>query len=420
MASITSAGVGSGIDVESIITGLMEAESAPLTTYEEKKDDYNVQISAYGTVKSDLSTLSDLAADLGDSTEFGRFIASSSDEDVFTATAETGAINEEHEIEVQSLAVAHRMTSTAYADSSAAVGTGSYTFSYGSTSFDVTIDGTNNSLEGLRNAINDSAENDGISASIINVDGGSRLVLTAKEAGTENAITAPAMFSELTAAEDAVIVVDGFTSTSSSNSISDVIPGVTIELNSIGTAQLSTERDTESLKEQMQSFVEQYNSVISSMDSLDSDTLMSNFETQLRSVFFQDITLPNGETRNAFDLGFTFDKDGVLSIDDDVISELSSSDLESFVSAFTDTDNGFGTRIEDVIDVYTVTGGLIDNRTSSLNSSISYIEDQIERFEWRMEQVEERYRRQFTAMDTLVSELQTASDYMTSQLSSLS
>lgn len=422
--AITSAGVGSGIDIESIISGLMEVERAPLATYEQKKNDINIRVSAYGSLKSDLSSLKDLATTLGDKTKFGKFIASSSDEEVFTATATSGAINEEHEIEVQSLAVAHRMTSAAFADADAAVGTGSYSFGYGDTNFDVTIDASNNSLEGLRNAINDSPDNEGISASIINVDGGSRLVLTAREAGTANAITAPGMFSELTAAEDALITVDGFETTSSSNTLTDVIPGVTIDLKSVGTAQLSTERDVEMLKEQMTSFVNKYNAINISIDtmaegSLEGDMMPKGFEDKMRSLFFEQIELPNGDTRTAFDLGFTFDKTGVLSVDEDIIDELTTSDLEAFVGAFTNNDNGFATKVEDIVSIYTQAGGLIDTRTTSLNTSSSYVDNQIERFEYRMEQVEARYRRQFAAMDAMVAQLQTSGDYLTSQLASL-
>ena len=422
--AITSAGVGSGIDIESIISGLMEVERAPLVKFEQKKNDINIRVSAYGSLKSELSSLKDLATTLGDKTKFGKFNASSSNEEIFTATATSGAINEDHEIVVDSLAVAHRMTSAAFTDATAAVGTGTYSFGYGDTSFDVTIDGDNNSLEGLRNAINDAPENDGISASIINVDGGSRLVLTAREAGTANAITAPGMFSELTAAEDAVLWVDGFQTTSSSNTLTDVIPGVTINLKGEGTAQLSTERDVESLKEQMTSFVNKYNAINISIKtmgegSLEGDTMPKGFEGKMRTLFFEAIALPNGDSRTAFDLGFTFDKTGKLSVDEDVIDDLTTSDLEAFVGAFTNTDNGFATKVKDVVSIYTQAGGLIDTRTTSLSDSVGYIDNQIERFEWRMDQVEGRYRRQFAAMDAMVAQLQTSGNYMASQLASL-
>ncbi|HID82252.1 MAG TPA: flagellar cap protein [Chromatiales bacterium] len=421
---ITSAGVGSGIDIESIISQLMVLERQPLNNIRRKQADLDVQVSAFGSLKSAISELETAAKKLGDNSEFGRYVATSSNEDAFTATTTTGTAAELHSINVISLAEAHRLSSGQYASAADPVGTGTYSFSSGSDSFDITIDATNDSLTGLRDAINDATGNSSISASIINVDGGSRLVLTAKNSGTANSITAPALFTEIAAAKDASLEIDGFAVTSSTNSVSGVVPGVTLELKAIGTGNLSTARDTESVKEKLEEFATSYNklhSTISSLreGSLKGESLLLNIESGLRQQFFAPIDVGNGETVSVFDLGFTFDKEGTLSLSESKMTAAMDSDLEKFISAFSDTTNGFSKQIEDSLKKYTTAGGLIGDRTDGLDSRKRTFDDQLERMEYRLEQTEVRYRKQFTAMDALVAQLQATSSFMTQQLSSL-
>ena len=421
---ITSAGVGSGIDIESIISQLMVLERQPLNNIRKKQANLDVQVSAFGSLKSAISELETTAKKLGDSSEFGRYVASSSNEDAFTATTTTGTAAELHSINVISLAEAHRLSSGQYASASDPVGTGTYSFSSGSDSFDITIDATNDSLTGLRDAINDAAGNNSISASIINVDGGSRLVLTAKNSGTANSITAPALFTEIAAATDASLEIDGFAVTSASNSVSDVVPGVTLELKAIGTGNLSTTRDTESVKEKLEEFATSYNKLHSTINSLregslKGESLLLNIESGLRQQFFAPIDVGNGETVSIFDLGFTFDKEGTLTLSESKMTAAMDSDLEKFIGAFSDTTNGFAKQIETSLKKYTSAGGLIGDRTDGLDSRKRSFDDQLERMEYRLEQTEVRYRKQFTAMDALVAQLQATSSFMTQQLSSL-
>lgn len=425
MATITSAGVGSGIDIESIITQLMAVETEPLDQLTTKQDTIDVQISAFGQIKSSLSALEDTAKALGDKTSFGEFQASSSDEAIFTASTTSGAAAEQHTINVITLAESHRMSSAAYASSDTAVSNGTYNFSSGEESFDVTIDASNNTLLGLRDAINDASGNTSISASILNVDGGSRLVLTANEGGTANAITTSfGDMSELSAAVDASFEVDGFAVTGSSNTVTDVIPGITLELKSVGTAEINSERNMESLRESLDGFVEQYNSLINIIatqreDTLQSDNLPRDIESRLRQSFFSPITLDNGDEVSPFDLGLTFDKYGVLSIDETQFEESSGDDITQYINAFT-SENGLANRFETAINTFTVTGGLIDNKQDGLENRSGLIDDQIERLEYRLTQTEARYRSQFSAMDSMVAQLQVTSDYLTTQLASLS
>lgn len=421
---ITSAGIGSGIDIESIISKLMILENQPLYNLRKKQANLDVQVSAFGKLKNAISELEDSAVKLGENSAFGRYTASSSNEEAFTAVATTGTVAEFHDIEVISLAENHRLSSNPFTSADEPVGTGNYSFSSGEDVFDVTISASNNTLTGMRDAINDSPDNNTISASIINVDGGSRLVLTSKTAGTANAITAPAMFSEIEAAKDAELIIDGFNVTHSSNTITDVIPGVTMELNSTGSGELATSRDTDSIRESLAGFAEKYNTLKSTIDSLGGtilkgENLLLNIESRIRQQFFTPVDLGNNETTSPFELGFTFDKTGLLSIDDKKLTTAIDTDIERLVSSIADSNNGFAKQIETSLTTYTNIDGLIGNKTDGLDRRNESINTQADRLEYRISQTEARYRRQFSALDTLVSQLTTTSNYMTQQLDAL-
>lgn len=433
---ITAAGVGSGIDVESILSQLNELERAPVIALEEKREALDVEVSAYGTVKSALSSFQDAVDILGSDQDFGAFVATSSDEEVLTATATGGDTAQSYDIEVLSLAAPHRMASEAYASADAAVDQGTLQFSSGDNQFDIVIDGSNNTLTGLRDAINDSQDNTAISASIINVDGGSRLVLTAKQAGTAGIIdvtreaTLPfgdtdGGFTETSPASDASLIVHGFTVTSSSNTISDAIEGITLNLTGLGKSTVSSERDTTSLRESVDEFVTRYNSMTSTLNNLgdtdlQGDQLPRGIDTRMRNAFLGSVDLGNGDTTTALELGFTFDRYGVLSVDETAFNQALDDGVNRYVAAFADSDNGLAGRFSELIDEYTEAGGVIDIREDGVDTRKNNIDDQIDRLEYRLEKISARLRAQFTSMDLIVTELNNTSGYLASQLGNYS
>ena len=421
---ITAAGVGSGIDVEGIISQLMELERAPQRALDAKRQRLDVELSAFGSVKSAMGGLSTAAGKLGNAASFGSYLASSSDEAVFTADASGTAAAEAHDVVVNELASAHRVASSGYASADAAVANGTWTFSANGESFDIAMSG-DQALSELRDAINDSPDNDIMTASILNVDGSSHLVLNAKESGAAGAIGVASpdsiAFSELRPARDAALEVDGFTVTSASNTVSGVIEGVTLNLVGVGSGTIDTTRDTEGLREQMDEFVAQYNALRDQMDQLaegelQGDRLPRDAELRLRSVFSLPISIDGGQSITPTELGFTFDKYGALSIDEARLVKAQESGLDRFVEFFTDTEEGFATRVVDALDEFTRADGLIGNREEGIGNRRSTIEDQIDRYDLRLEQVETRYRRQFTAMDSMVSDLQSTSSYLAQRL----
>lgn len=424
---ITAAGAGSGIDVENILSQLMEIERAPVRALDARRERLDVELSAFGSVKSAMSELASSASLLGDTTRFGPFIASSSDEAVFTATAGGTAAAETHDIDVISLAAAHRVASDAKASSEADMGSGTWAFDSGDTSFSVELDAGNRSMLALRDAINDATDNDAIVASLLNVDGGTRLILNAREGGTASAITvtppsAADTFTEITAAADASLIVDGFAVTSSSNTVSDVIEGVSLELVGAGSATLGTARDTDSLRESLDTFVENYNALRTQLSELSAgdlqgDRLPRDAELRLRSTFALPIMVGDVSLQPT-ELGFTFDRYGMLSIDEARLAAAQTASLERFVDAFAVSDTGFAARLADSIDEFTRADGLISDREDGIDSRRASLDQQTERLEYRLEQTEARLRRQFVAMDQVVSQLQSTSAFLTDRLAS--
>ena len=430
--ALTAAGVGSGIDIESILQQLGEIERQPIDVLEAKKEELDVELSAFGTVKSALTSFQTAANTLGTNADFGAFVATSSDEDVFTATATNGQVAENHAVEVLALATNHRLSSGPYESANSDVEQGSLTFSSGDTSFQIDVDDSNDTLAGLRDAINASLENKSMSASIISVDGGSRLILTANESGTEGKIDITrnsafplgdtnAGFEEITEATDASLIVHGFQVTRSSNTINDVIDGVTLDLTGTGESTVDTRRDLTSLKTALDEFVTTFNTMNDSLTQvaqtdLQGDQLPRGVEQRMREVFFDAVDLGDGDSASALDMGFSFDRFGKLSLDSNRYEAALEQGVNRFVDVFTRSDTGVASLFSDLVDEYTLSDGIIAGRENGVDTRKSSLDDQIERLEYRLEKTNTRLRAQFTAMDLAVTNLQSTSGFLASRL----
>lgn len=421
---IRAAGVGSGIDVESIITQLMALEREPLNRLEQERQELDVKISTLGAFKGMLSELETQATRLSDSAIFGKYAASSTDEDVLTVDVSAGTKPVSHEIEVLSLAASHQLATDLYADGEdSSFAAGSYNFSAADESFQVDL-AAGSTLLNMRDAINDHADNTTIRASILNLDGGSRLVLTSIEPGLANAITAPAEYTEFRAAQDAQFTVDGFAASSSTNEVSNVVLGMTLNLQDTGTANVTTNRDNESVKEQLELFVSSYNQVLNRVDSLlenefPSDGTIRGIASELSRGFFQSVEV-KGTDYSFLDLGLTFDRDGNLSLDESRFQDIQTSDnYADILAATTLAETGLANNIKSTLERYTDAEGLIEIKNDSLRSSTDVLDTQSSRLEYQLGQTEDRYRRQFSAMDSVVSQLQSSSSYLIGQLENL-
>lgn len=312
MASITSSGIGSGLDINSIVSQLIAAERKPVETrLTLKETEYQAKLSAYGMLKSAVSKFQSAAGKVASSSAFNVVKASSSKAEIVSASAVSTAQAGSYTVEVKELAQAHALASTTFESASTVVGTGTLIFRYGSTDYDpdtdtytsftenpdtstrsVVIDSTNNTLSGVRDAINKA--NIGVQASIVNDGNGYRLVFARSYTGADQSmeitvadgdgnstdtsgLSALAFNSSATnmtqtlAARDSEMLVNGLTVTNSSNIVSDAINGVTLTLNKaeVGTkVTVSVAKDTTSAADAIKGFVSAYNELNTTLRNL--------------------------------------------------------------------------------------------------------------------------------------------------------
>ena len=442
--AITATGLGSGLDIESIVSGLMALERRPLEVLSQRQSKIESKISAFGQLKSAISTFQDSMSSLKSLSAFQVFSTTSSSEDVFTATASSDAVAASYSIEFlnsnanHQLAQAHKMNSTNFADATTSTGAaGTMQIDVGSDSFTIDIDGSNDTLQGIRDAINNAAGNDNlVTASIIKVsDTESRLILTANNTGADNAITltdnsgnvaSTLAMTTKDAAQNAKFSIDGFLIERSSNVIDDAIEGVTITLKEKSDAAQSLDiaYDTEAVKESVQGFIDAYNEMNSTLRSLrqgglQGDNSLLSVESQFRSVFN---TNPTGLTTSLTalsEIGIRTTKNGDLSLDSSELESKLASDYEGVAQLLANDDQGFVFRLESAADALLDLDGLIATRTDSLDSQVDDIEDRKISIEYRLEQVEQRLRSQFSALDSLMSNLNATGNYLAQQLANL-
>ena len=449
MATIQAPGIGSGLDVNDIVTKLMEIERQPITNLTSKKSQVNAQISAYGSLKSKVDDFQSAMANLNSPQKFQVYQATSGSESVFTSSVSSGAVAGNYNIEVVSLAERDKIATKAYTDSNTVVGEGTLNISIGADSFELTIDGTNNTLAGIRDAINNATDNTGVSATIVTGDEGARLVLSSKETGLDNALRISVTDSDgnntdetglsalaynpeggvefrapISSAQNALVRIDGFDVSSNTNTITGAIDGVTINAASVGSSTLSVTRDDEQILESVEAFASAFNALRSEINKqrngqLEADSTLLSLERQIFDVLNAGTAIDGSSFSYLIEAGVSINKQGVMEVDSDRITEIMNTDFESFSNLFASENGGFAAKLSNLADGWLANDGLIDSREDGLNTQVKSIDEQILRMEDRMISVEARIRAQFTALDTLVSSLNNTSSFLTQQLASL-
>lgn len=441
---ITSLGAGSGLNLEALLKNLLAAESRPVKLLQARKAGIDLKISGFGQVKSALSQFQKAAGALSSADAFRRLTASSTDSTnaggstVFSATASQAAAPGSNVIQVMQLAGKHKSGSRGFASDSQAIGAGRLNFTAGGKNFSVDINSENNTLAKIRDAINAQANNSIVQAGIIKVDQGYKLILTARQSGaanqivfsvtdndgnsTDNAGLSKLVFGmqEIDKALDARLVVDGLAATRSSNKISDVIAGVSLDLKKTGTATLSVAENVTVAKASIEKLVSSYNSLASTLDAqagrhLSGENTLLNIQTSIRDLFSRRYNHSSSGVNYLFQLGLNFDRKGVLGFDRKAFDKVIADNTDKVQSLFTDTKNGFIASLENIIKRYTDSDGIIINRTKGLDKEKTTIDNDIGRLELRLKSTEARLRKQFTDLDVLVSRLKTTSSFLTRQ-----
>ncbi|WP_462147685.1 flagellar filament capping protein FliD [Pseudoalteromonas gelatinilytica] len=460
MALITSAGVGSGLDLESIISASLAAENTPkLQAFAEKEENLQVELSSLGEVKSAMSKLQDTIEKLADIDNFNQRIANikqptSDDGDLISVTTTSKITPGDFNIEVVELAQGSRATSNAglftSTDDVVTASGGTLSFAAGDKSFDLTLD-AGATLADLRDAINDSDDNFGVTANIINTGTESKLVLTSNVSGAGNDLVITNDTAELdhvsTLANDGVsaggiaiaagdeaksaeIKVDGISIVSDTNTFKDAVQDMTIvaKRQSVDneTAKLSVEVDRDSVTKLVDEFIKNYNNLIGQIGfqtrvgkPLNGDSTIRSFDSQLVNALSTEIT-DAGPFTSIFDIGLGVDKDGYLEKSSLVrsLNEAMDENYDDIGKAFAG-ENGIAKQLESLLDNYVDSKGIMKQREDSLNSQLDDLEDDVINHEYRMESLEARLREQYAGLDVLLANMQSTQSYLSAQLSSL-
>jgi flagellar hook-associated protein 2 len=361
---------------------------------------------------------------------------------VLTATAGSNASTGSHSITVTSLARATTQASATFASTSALVRQGTLNITVGSTTTNITVDGTNNTLSGLKDAIN--ASGAAVNASIVQVGANSyRLVVNGKNTGTANAVTIDESglttgadplpgFSVTQPESDAVVVVDGISVARSTNTISDVLTGVTLDLKnqSASAVQVSISNDTDGIKKQIHDFVSAYNSVqsfIHDQTKYDSDnkiagpligdSTVQTAQRLLRSAIGGNVS---GTFVTLRDVGITVQGDDTLTVNDATLDSALATDANGVSQVFLDATNGAATNVMSQVDNLTsATAGLLTAKINGTQSNIDNLSDSMATKETSLENFQEELTRKFAALEALVSSLKSQGQYLTQQLANL-
>jgi flagellar hook-associated protein 2 len=449
--SITFSGLATGIDTSSIVSQLMALERAPERILTSQKSRMQSQVDAYNQISSALSSLKGLMAGMNTATTFTAKTASVGESSVAGATASGSALTGTHILKVTSLARSQTLVSDSSAlggyasDTANNFGTGTITIADttgGQSPVDITIDATNNSLQGIAAAINASGAN--VSASVINDGSGTpyRLAIIGKDtntysinAGLSGGTYDTPAFNQKIAASRAVFQLDGIDMTRTSNTVNDAIPGVTLNLlkpNDPSETTITIGNDTTAITKKINDFVASYNSVMSLVNQytafdqktkkagvLLGDSTIRTVLGTLQATLTSQVAGIAGSFKSLAEIGIKSDKStGVISVDSSALSDALNSKFDDVVSLF--TQNGgtaglnleqygkadqFNKQVDSLIHFYSGAdnSGIISTRIHGLNDRMTNIDNQIAAMEVRLLSMEKSLTSQFIALEQVIS-----------------
>lgn len=451
-STFSSMGVGSGLPLSSLMTQLQTSEEAALQPIQTQEDSLNAKISAYGKLQSAITALQTAAQTLNSTGTFTA-LKTSVTGSAFTASAGSGAVAGQYSVTVDQLATAQTLYTAGQASATTANGTGgtlTLTLKDGTThALDLT--GKDTSLNGLVSAINGDPSL-GVSATIIN-DGSAtpyHLMLVASNTGDQASVSSissdnsalqtmlgftqgsPSSVVE-TQASDAMLHINGIAITSQSNTLQNAIQGVTLNLSAVDASPstLSVTHDDSQVTQAVQGFVTAYNglqSTIQSLTAYNASTQSGSVLTgdplalQVQEQMFNALdTVVPGATgiSSAFELGLSTDPtSGNLTLDTNVLSKQLASDPGAVQNILAGT-GGVGNAVQTMTTNMLQTGGLFTNANDSMNQMLSDLQSQYNQTSDRISTEMENYRQQFTALDSMVGQMNSLSSYLTQQLAHL-
>ncbi|HDG1704566.1 TPA: flagellar filament capping protein FliD [Kluyvera ascorbata] len=466
MASISSLGIGSGLKLSDILDSLTAAEKATLTPITKQQTSYTAKLSAYGTLKSSLEAFQTANTALSKADLFTATTTASSTT-AFSATTTGNAIAGKYTINVTQLAQAQTLTTKAtQADNKTAIATSDSVLTIqqggGKEPVTINISAANSSLTGMRDAINNAKA--GVSASIINVGGAYRLSITSNDSGLDNAMTLSVSgdsalqnfmgyngtkgdtsngMTESVTAQNAELTVNNVAIVNSSNTISDALEDITLNLNDVtsGNQTLTITQDTTKAQAAVKAWVTAYNALQDTFSSLtkytavdvgsDSqdtsngaligDTTLRTIQTQLKSALSN--TLSSSAYKTLAQIGVTSDPStGQLNVDDDKLSAALKKD-SSGVGALIVGDGkktGITTTIGNNLTSWLSSTGSIQAAKDGVSKTLNKLTKDYNAASDLIDVKVARYKDQFTQLDVLMTSLNNTSSYLTQQFESTS
>ncbi|MDX9785873.1 MAG: flagellar filament capping protein FliD [Desulfobacterales bacterium] len=462
--SISVGGLMSGLDTDSIIEQLVTIERRPILQLQSKEADFQLKLSAYGSLRSALSSLDSALNGLDKAEDFTKFSASSANTDIFTVSASSDAITGSFNITVHNLAQVHKLTSTGFEEEES-VGEGTLTIQVGAGAEMMVDVADGSTIQDVADAVN--AKEGDVTAGVIYDGTHYFLSLTTAKTGEANVIkvtvddtgdsnhTNDSGLSRLAyekgvtenlienqAALDATIDVDGVSGIKrASNTLNDVITGVTIELVNAHddpdteSTQLSIGRNSAAVVSSVDAFISAYNELVDFFTTnqrfdktsgtggpLLGDATAKLIQRRLSAVLNSNSTGMDSVGRLA-DLGISRDVDGKLKMTTATLTGALKENFNGVVQFFSHTsdgEEGFSVRMRDELDsMLNSINGSITARQKGIQNSIDGIQEDVDRIETRVTASESRIRAQFNALELLLSEYQTTGNYLTQQITSL-
>lgn len=461
------------LDVPTLVSQLMAVERRPIDNLNAKITSCETKISSFGTLSSLVSSFQTASKTLN--TSLQKLAAAPSDPGVLSATVGSTAVPGAYAVNVSQLAQSQNLVAAGKISSTAAIGDGTATTvtfdlgtinggtltngvysgaaftSNGSGTASITIDGSNNTLEGIRDAINSAAL--GVTATVVNDGSGTpyRLALTSSSSGVSNSLKIttsggdgsinsllaydPAGTQNLTqtlAAQNANFTVNGIAITSKSNTVNEAIQGVTLTLNNttVAPASLAVARDTTAINTAAAGFVDAYNALASQIKSrsaygtgatgagaLAGDGTLRLMQEQLRGIF--NTPASGGTLTSLGQVGIAFQRDGSLLLDSSKLDSAIAANFSDVTHLFSSS-TGYATRLEAWANSALQAGGLIDTRTQSLNQYVKDQNEAVDRLENRMTALQKKYTAEYTNLNLLLSSMNSTSTFLTQQLASQS
>lgn len=475
MVAVT--GTGSGLDIDGLVASLVAAERVPAESRLNAREASITSLStSFTSAKSAVSDFESAANKLALATTFSQFTTSSSDTTKATISATSAASLGSYQLGVTNLASAQTLASGTFTATSDTLGTGTLTIALGTPSYtgstyssfsqtssvDITIDSSNNTLAGVRDAINNAGA--GVNASILKNGDDYQLLLVSEETGLSKSMSITVSDSEGGDADDsglsrlafnssgsqltqyaaganANFSINGLAVSSASNTVTDVIDGVTLNLLSASSSAITIDvkTDTDTIVADVQAFVDKYNAYASlfkdltkydattgTAGALQGDSTARSVMSQIRSELGQSVTGLSGSYTSLADVGISIDKSGVMTFTESTFKAAFAAAPTEVTGVFASTTvsgtavEGVAEKLETLMEGFLVsTTGIFDSRINSLSTQLTAISDDRTDLARRMQSLEDRYFAQLNAMDSLLAEIETTGNFLTQQFEAM-